>query len=122
MSLLSSENKYRPENQKPESMDVEMMMKEGEEKFFEKDLDAVLGRLRMILLSKNKKYGDSALNPLRIFSKTSPDEQIKVRIDDKLKRIINNNDGDTEDPELDLLGYIVLLRIYKLRESRKNND
>ena len=43
------------------------------------------------LLAKNKAYGNSALNPVRIFSKASTLEQINVR--------------------LDLIGYLVLYRI-----------
>ena len=39
------------------------------------------------LLYKNQQYGDSALNPSRIFSKASAVEQLLVRIDDKLNRI-----------------------------------
>jgi len=69
----------------------------------------VLSEVYELLLEKNRKYGDSALNPIRVFSKADPTEQLRVRIDDKLKRQAN---GDTtEDLVLDLLGYLVLLRI-----------
>jgi len=40
-----------------------------------------------ILLEKNKQYGNSALEPVRIFSKADSAEQIRVRIDDKLSRL-----------------------------------
>jgi len=40
-----------------------------------------------ILLAKNAAYGNSALQPVRIFSKADPIEQIRVRIDDKLSRL-----------------------------------
>lgn len=39
-----------------------------------------------MLLAKNAAYGNSALEPVRIFSKADPTEQIRVRIDDKLSR------------------------------------
>jgi hypothetical protein len=64
-----------------------------------------------LLLEKNRKYGDSALNPVRIFSAVDPVEQINVRIDDKLSRIASNQDDDAEDAELDLIGYLVLKRV-----------
>ena len=43
--------------------------------------------IKDMLLQKNAKYGDSALNPVRVMSQASPVEQILVRIDDKLSRI-----------------------------------
>lgn len=59
------------------------------------------------------KYGDSAINPNRIFSKASPVEQILVRIDDKLNRIMKGKGliHDDEDVIMDLIGYLVLLKI-----------
>ena len=68
--------------------------------------------LKNLLISKNLKYGDSALNPTRIFSSSSSIEQIKVRIDDKINRIKNNGVlCDDEDTVMDLAGYLILLRI-----------
>jgi len=60
------------------------------------------------------------LEPLRIFSKTSTDEQILTRIDDKLNRIRNMKDIDIgmRDTIIDLMGYLVLLIINK----EWNND
>lgn len=63
-----------------------------------------------LLLEKNLAYGDSALNPARVFSKADPTEQIRVRIDDKLSRLMRGGDAG-EDVELDLIGYLVLLRV-----------
>jgi len=62
-----------------------------------------------MLISKNKKYGNSALEPKRIFSKASAEEQLLVRIDDKLSRM--SNQDEDEDVIEDLLGYLVLLKI-----------
>jgi hypothetical protein len=74
--------------------------------------------LEELLLSKNAKYGDAALNPLNIFSKAGPVAGIKVRIDDKLKRIQNAGLVDaTEDTLQDLAGYFILLMIAKDNES-----
>jgi hypothetical protein len=67
--------------------------------------------LKFMLLDKNRKYGNSALCPQRIFSKADAIEQIKVRIDDKLSRLVSGQSDDTEDVERDLMGYLVLLRV-----------
>ncbi len=65
-----------------------------------------------LLLEKNRKYGNSALAPRRIFSQASAIEQILVRIDDKLSRIASGNGMlADEDTTLDLLGYLILLRV-----------
>ena len=46
---------------------------------FPEKLDQVLQELREFLIAKNKAYGNSALKPVRVFSKASPVEQILVR-------------------------------------------
>jgi hypothetical protein len=74
--------------------------------------------LEDLLLMKNAKYGDAALDPLNIFSKANAVAGIKVRIDDKLKRIQNAGLVDaTEDTLQDLAGYFILLMIAKDNES-----
>jgi hypothetical protein len=66
-----------------------------------------------MLIDKNISYGDSALNPIRIFSTTDATEQLKVRIDDKLNRV-KNNQGFAGDNDIDdLIGYLVLYKIAK---------
>lgn len=67
--------------------------------------------IRDLLLDKNRKYGDSAVNPARIFSKASAQEQILVRIDDKINRIKNRQNDEDEDVILDLIGYLILYRV-----------
>ena len=69
--------------------------------------------IKELLLEKNRKYGDSALNPNRIFSKADAVEQILVRIDDKLNRIQKGAGllANDEDVVSDLIGYLVLLKI-----------
>jgi hypothetical protein len=68
-----------------------------------------------MLCEKNRKYGDSALNPVRVFSRCDALEQINVRIDDKLSRLRSAQGDDTEDAEMDLIGYLILKRIAKRR-------
>lgn len=62
-----------------------------------------------MLEEKNAQYGDSASNPLRIFSKATSDEGLRVRIDDKLSRIARGNGQGNEDAIKDLIGYLALL-------------
>lgn len=74
--------------------------------------------LRDLLIEKNLAYGNSALDPLRVFSKADPEEQIRVRLDDKLSRL-SRGSAAGEDVEKDLLGYLILLRVARrLREGK----
>ena len=67
--------------------------------------------IAQMLIEKNISYGDSALSPIRTFAQSDGIEQIKVRIDDKLNRI-KNNQGFAGDNDIDdLIGYLVLLKI-----------
>jgi hypothetical protein len=71
---------------------------------------AATNKVRQLLLDKNDAYGDSALSPLNIFSSANAEHGIRIRIDDKLKRIKNAGLCDaTEDTLLDLAGYVILL-------------
>ncbi len=70
-----------------------------------------------LLVSKNHAYGDSALDPVRIFSSASAVEQLMVRIDDKISRIVRGQEYPDEDTVLDLIGYLVLYRVYLRRQS-----
>lgn len=67
-------------------------------------------RIKTMLIEKNRAYGDSAIAPVRVFSKADSVEQLKVRLDDKLSRIMRG-EAAGEDVEQDLVGYIVLLRV-----------
>ena len=73
----------------------------------------VCDEIKELLLDKNRKYGDSAINPIRILSKSSNTEQILVRIDDKLNRIKNMQSDEDEDVITDLIGYLVLYKLQK---------
>jgi hypothetical protein len=84
---------------------------------FETDVRAVLQEIGDMLIEKNRAYGNSALDPVRIFSKASNVEQILVRIDDKLSRLARGSAAG-EDVEWDLLGYLVILRVARKKEGR----
>ena len=70
-------------------------------------------QIKELLIEKNRKYGDSAVNPIRILSKSNNTEQILVRIDDKLNRIKNMQSDEDEDVITDLIGYLVLYKVAK---------
>ena len=70
-----------------------------------------------MLVKKNIAYGNSALDPVRIFSKAGPREQLHVRIDDKLNRLMKGTDYPGDNDIDDLIGYLVLLKIAKQKSS-----
>ena len=86
---------------------------------FKEEVNSVLEDIQEMLVSKNTKYGNSALEPIGVFSKLSPKEGLLIRIDDKLKRIKNGSlDKDDEDVVNDLIGYLVLLKIHAKNYTR----
>ena len=73
-------------------------------------IESVCNGIKRMLIEKNRAYGDSALNPVRIFSRSDGAEQLRVRIDDKLSRIQKGDpDAFGEDVYRDLVGYLILL-------------
>jgi hypothetical protein len=70
-------------------------------------------RLSNMLIEKNRAYGNSALDPVRIFSQADNAEQLKVRIDDKLSRFARGREYQGDNDLDDLMGYLVLLSIAK---------
>ena len=93
-----------------------MTMSESEMK-----ISGVCDDIKELLINKNRKYGNSALKPCRVFSKASAVEQLLVRIDDKLNRIMQGAGllADDEDVVNDLIGYLVLLKIGMNDEKNK---
>lgn len=88
----------------------------------EDDIRAVCQEIADMLVSKQKSYGNSALDPVRIFSRADAVEQIKVRIDDKLSRLSRGHDMPDEsrrDTIRDLAGYLILLQVAERRAARK---
>jgi hypothetical protein len=70
-----------------------------------------------LLISKNADYGDSATNPVNIFSSGNAVDSLCARIDDKISRIKQKGIYDkTEDSVKDLTGYLILL-IIALRDQ-----
>ncbi len=64
-----------------------------------------------LLVAKNQRYGNSALEPMRVFSRADPAEGILVRLDDKLSRSKHSsNDGKPlrKNDRADMIGYLIL--------------
>ena len=91
----------------------ELMKEEESPKFnFDWHLDKVSKQITDLLKSKNKAYGNTALNPSNVFSKLDATEAICARLDDKLARIKNKGINDkTEDTVDDIIGYLLLLKM-----------
>ena len=83
-------------------------------------IKAVCSEVCTMLLNKNESYGNSAAEPLRIFSRANTIEQINVRIDDKLSRIMRGHEYEMDDTELDLIGYLILKRC--VRRIKEDNE
>jgi hypothetical protein len=86
----------------------------------QKTIAQVCDEVKQTLLEKNQAYGNSALEPLRIFSKADPLEQLNVRIDDKLSRIARGREFAGDDTELDLIGYLVLRRVARAMAEKSS--
>ena len=83
----------------------------------EKLIESVCSDIQQMLIEKNRAYGDSALDPVRIFSKSDAVEQIYVRIDDKLSRVKRGHEYPGDDTIKDLVGYLVLLLVAKEKQN-----
>ena len=72
----------------------------------------IIDSMKELLLYKNQKYGDSAINPKKIFYKGNSTNSILIRLDDKLGRVMSNTE---EKPRIndvcDIIGYCTLLLI-----------
>lgn len=100
---------------------------EGSKNYTEtqKKIKEICDEIGKLLIDKNKKYGNSALEPKNIFYKGNAENSILIRLDDKIGRIINSNDGIRTNDIVDIIGYLVLLLISKninLEEIQKLKD
>lgn len=70
--------------------------------------------VKALLLQKNADYGSSFAQPIGIFAKgLTAEQQVGVRIDDKLQRILTGRNTISEDTEQDPIGYLVLRRVLR---------
>ena len=83
------------------------------------EIFSVMEFLTDLLIRKNAKYGNSAIDPVYVFSspKLSPTDQLYVQIDHKLARIKRGDKSmEDEDVLVDLVGYLVLALIARRQE------
>lgn len=86
------------------------------------EIHQVCKEIADFLCAKNEAYGNSAIKPLRVFSKADPLEQLNVRIDDKLNRFLQGHKYPGDNDEMDLIGYLILKQVAKrmLNENNKS--
>lgn len=77
----------------------------------EEKIIEIVDAIKKLLLEKNRRYGDAALNPQNIFYKGNSTQSIEIRLDDKLSRIKNNNSNLRVNDISDIIGYCILLLI-----------
>ena len=78
---------------------------------FEQKVQDILHGMADLLVEKNAAYGNSALDPVRIFSKADTTEQLYVRLDDKLSRVQRGTEFPGDDTIRDIIGYCTLILI-----------
>lgn len=71
-------------------------------------IEETCNALKSLLLYKNDKYGNSALEPINVFSKETADTGLLQRLDDKISRIKNHHELRKNDIS-DVVGYLILL-------------
>lgn len=78
---------------------------------FEQDVRRITDQIASILVEKNSAYGNSALDPIHVFSKSDRMEQLFVRLDDKLSRVKRGHEYPGDDTIRDIMGYCTLILI-----------
>src|SRR5688572_6057237 len=73
-----------------------------------------------MLEQKGKAYGNSVGQPIRVFSQLDSEQGLRVRIDDKISRLVRGKPDDNEDTIKDLIGYLALLATVKEPEQESN--
>lgn len=72
------------------------------------EIEVVYDELKALSSYKNEKYGNSALEPINVLSKSNSLTGLMVRADDKIARIKNSKELRKNDV-VDLIGYLVLI-------------
>ena len=72
----------------------------------------IMNAMKDLLLYKNQKYGDSAINPKKIFYKGDSTNSILIRLDDKIGRVMSNTEEKPRVNDVaDIIGYCTLLLV-----------
>lgn len=78
----------------------------------EEKIKEITNAMQDLLIYKNQKYGDSALNPNNIFFKGDATNSILIRLDDKIGRVKSNTEDKPRVNDVaDIIGYCTLLLI-----------
>ena len=78
----------------------------------QRKINEIMGAMKDLLLYKNQKYGDSAINPKKIFYKGDSTNSILIRLDDKIGRVMSNTEEKPRVNDVaDIIGYCTLLLI-----------
>ena len=80
-------------------------------KTMQEEITKTCESMARLLVAKNQRYGNSALEPMRVFSQADPADGILVRLDDKLSRIkyaSSNHKPLRKNDIADMMGYLVL--------------
>ena len=72
----------------------------------------ILSGMTDLLLYKNRKYVDSAINPKKIYYKGDSTNSILIRLDDKSGRVMSNTEEKPRVNDVtDIIGYCTLLLV-----------
>lgn len=101
-----------------ELKDEEGHLEESKVDYAEGKIEEKCENLKQFLKEKNRKYGNSALEGVGIFSNNDSDASsfIRLSIDHKLKRLKSDQLDDDEDVIKDLIGYLILLMVAEDKE------
>jgi hypothetical protein len=101
-----------------EDVQADLIAKQMEQSPYEglpdtqRKINEITDAMKDLLLYKNMKYGDSAINPKKIFYKGDSTNSILIRLDDKLGRIMSNTEEKPRVNDVaDIIGYCTLLLI-----------
>jgi hypothetical protein len=118
---IAEEKPFHPQQRDPESLPrkIETRLGYTPRTTVQREIADVCDALKEFLIAKNDQYGNSAIDPVRIFSKASTEEQLRVRIDDKISRLVRGNDSLEADDDIvdDLIGYFVLWKVVSRRRN-----
>ena len=116
LCLRSKDSLTCPEGSKPCSNKYCAIAKMGykaedfEDTPTQQKIKDILSGMTDLLLYKNRKYGDSAINPKKIFYKGDSTNSILIRLDDKIGRVKSNTDEKPRVNDVaDIIGYCTLL-------------
>jgi hypothetical protein len=83
----------------------------------ELEIRAECAELANMLVEKNRAYGNSVGDPIPCFSRLGWEERMRVRMDDKISRLMRGKEYQGDDTMLDLAGYILLMRAIRRKEG-----